>query len=119
MLRISSFRCYFFFLFHFLSLQFFLQFLIFFCVCFFFLIEILPHIVANYPETREFLLKIIDVLLDFIKATNDRNEKVLDFRHPEEMKRLLDLDLPEKAVNLQQLIEDCVTTLKYQVKTGK
>lgn len=35
------------------------------------------------------------------------------------MKRLLDLDVPDRAVNLQQLIEDCATTLKYQVKTGK
>ena len=28
------------------------------------------------PETKEFLLKVVDVLLDFIKATNDRSEKV-------------------------------------------
>lgn len=71
------------------------------------------------PETREFLLKVVDVLLDFVKSTNDRNEKVLDFHHPEDMKRLLDLDLPDRAVTLQQLVEDCATTLKYQVKTGK
>ena len=79
----------------------------------------MPTTTAAVPETREFLLKVIDVLLDFVKATNDRNEKVLEFHHPEDMKRLLDLDVPDKAVNLQQLIEDCATTLKYQVKTGK
>lgn len=82
-------------------------------------LDILPTNTAAVPETREFLLKVIDVLLDFVKATNDRNEKVLEFHHPEDMKRLLDLDIPEKPVNLQQLIEDCATTLKYQVKTGK
>lgn len=84
-----------------------------------FLAELLPTTQTAGPETREFLLKVIEVLLDFVKATNDRNEKVLDFHHPEEMKRLLDLDVPDRAVNLQQLIEDCATTLKYQVKTGK
>ncbi|XP_037044107.1 glutamate decarboxylase [Bradysia coprophila] len=80
--------------------------------------DILPHNTAAGPETREFLLKVIDVLLDFVKASNDRNEKVLEFHHPEDMKRLLDLDVPDTAVPLQQLIQDCATTLKYQVKTG-
>lgn len=81
--------------------------------------DILPHNVGAVPETQEFLLKVIDVLLDFVKATNDRNEKVLEFHHPEDMKRLLDLDVPDTALPLQQLIEDCAKTMKYQVKTGK
>ena len=69
--------------------------------------------------TREFLQKVVDLCLDFVKDTNDRNVKILDFHHPEEMKRLLDLDLPERALPLQQLIDDCRDTLKFQVKTGK
>ena len=68
--------------------------------------------------TREFLLKVVDILLDHIKDEHDRNNKILDFHHPEEMRRLLDLDIPDKGVTLQQLVEDCSTTLKYQVKTG-
>lgn len=85
---------------------------------FFFLADLQPHNSLANAETREFLQKVIDVLLDFVKATNDRNEKILEFHHPEDMKRLLDLDVPDTAVNLQQLIQDCATTLKYQVKTG-
>lgn len=54
-----------------------------------------------------------------MKATNDRNEKVLEFHHPEDMKKMLDLEVPETGLPLQQLVQDCVTTLKYQVKTGK
>lgn len=64
-------------------------------------------------------MKVIDVLLDFIKSTNDRNEKVLEFHHPEDMKKLLQLEIPDSPVNLQQLIVDCAQTLKYQVKTGE
>lgn len=79
----------------------------------------MPTTVNSTCETREFLLKVVDILLDFVKDTNDRNKKVLDFHHPEDMKRLLDLQVPDRAVNLQQIIEDCATTLKYQVKTGK
>lgn len=81
--------------------------------------DILPYKVENERVTREFLQKVVDVLMDFIKATNDRNEKILDFHHPEDMIKLLDLTVPEKGVPLQQLIHDCATTLRYQVKTGK
>ncbi|XP_059613482.1 glutamate decarboxylase [Phlebotomus argentipes] len=80
--------------------------------------DLLPHQVMAGPETKEFLLKVIDILLDFIRVTNDRSEKVLDFHHPEEMKKLLQLEIPENPVCLQQLLADCATTLKYQVKTG-
>lgn len=63
-------------------------------------------------------MKVVDILLDFIKSTNDRNSKVLDFHHPSEMIQLLDLEIPDTGVTLQQLLIDCSTTLKYQVKTG-
>lgn len=81
--------------------------------------DLLPTNVAAGPETKEFLLKVIDVLLEFIKTSNDRNEKVLDFHHPEDMKKLLQLEIPDSPVSLQQLIVDCTQTLKYQVKTGE
>ncbi|XP_043682090.1 glutamate decarboxylase isoform X3 [Vespula pensylvanica] len=80
--------------------------------------DILPHNAESYPATKEFLMKVVDILLDYIKATNDRNAKVLDFRHPSEMIRLLDLEIPDTGLTLQQLLIDCSTTLKYQVRTG-
>nr|XP_023028284.1 glutamate decarboxylase [Leptinotarsa decemlineata] len=80
--------------------------------------DILPYKVESEKTTREFLQKVVDVLLDHVKATNDRKEKILDFHHPEDMIKLLDLRVPEQGVSLQQLIHDCATTLKYQVKTG-
>lgn len=64
-------------------------------------------------------MKVIDILLDYVKTQNDRNERILEFHHPEDMKQLLDLDLPESALPLQQLIQDCARTMKYQVRTGK
>lgn len=61
---------------------------------------------------------MVDILMEFIKNTNDRSEKVLEFKHPGDMQKLLDLQIPEKGLTLQQLIDDCYTTLRYQVKTG-
>lgn len=71
------------------------------------------------PPTREFLLKVVDILIDYIRSINDRNEKVLDFRHPREMVALLQLELPDKGVTLQKLIDECDMAMKHQVKTGK
>lgn len=64
-------------------------------------------------------MKVVDILIDYIKEENDRKSKVLDFHHPEKMRNLLDLDVPDQGVNLQQLIKDCAITLKYQVRTGE
>ncbi|XP_015115359.1 glutamate decarboxylase isoform X2 [Diachasma alloeum] len=80
--------------------------------------DILPQNMEGYPATKEFLMKVVDILLDFIKSTNDRNAKILDFHHPAEMVQLLDLEIPDTGLPLQQLLLDCATTLKYQVKTG-
>ncbi|GJQ66123.1 Gad1 [Trypoxylus dichotomus] len=78
--------------------------------------DLLPY-KEEANTTNEFLRKIFDVLADFVKATNDRHEKILDFHHPHDMLKLLDLKIPEKGHTLQQLVNDCATTLKYQVKT--
>ncbi|KAG8235833.1 hypothetical protein J437_LFUL016094 [Ladona fulva] len=102
----------------------------------FLIAEILPHNDKGYEETKEFLLKLVDLLMEFIKESNDRGDgvgakgekkgkvnprrgKILEFLHPEEMKEVLDLDVPEKARTLQQLINDCAVTLKHSVKTGE
>lgn len=89
---------------------------------FFFLFfpDLIPHVIDKAdPQTREFLQKVNDILIDYVCIQNDRKEKVLDFHHPEEMKKLLNMEIPDDPVNLQQLIVDCANTLKYQVKTGK
>ncbi|KAK0163060.1 hypothetical protein PV327_006771 [Microctonus hyperodae] len=80
--------------------------------------DILPQNVEGYPATKEFLMKVVDILLDYIKAENDRGTKVLEFHHPNDLMQLLDLELPDNGLTLQQLLLDCSTTLKYQVKTG-
>merc|ERR1712079_749515 len=69
-------------------------------------------------KTREFLRQVVEILLDHITVQNDRSTKILDFHHPDQMKEVLDLELPDTPLNLDQLLVDCKDTLKYQVKTG-
>ncbi len=87
-------------------------------ICWRFVSDLLPICDEGLPATRQFLLKVVDILLDYVKDVNDRKEKVLEFRHPADMMALLNLELPDKGVTLQQLIDDCHMTMKNHVKTG-
>ncbi|CAG0880981.1 unnamed protein product [Cyprideis torosa] len=63
--------------------------------------------------------QVIEVCLQFIKESNDRSTKLLDFYQPSEMKKRFDFTIPEQGVSIEQLIKDCAETLKYSVKTGE
>lgn len=80
--------------------------------------DLLPKNSDGYPETRQFLVELVDVLCQFIRQSFDRNEKVIDFHHPEDLRRILDLEIPESGLTLEQILEDCRKTLQFQVKTG-
>merc|ERR1711970_716313 len=69
-------------------------------------------------KTREFLKRVVEILLDHITIQNDRGTKIVDFHSPEQLKEVIDFAIPEEPLNLDQLLVDCKDTLKYQVKTG-
>ena len=70
-------------------------------------------------NTREWLHQVIEILLEYVRTSNDRSKKILDFHHPDQLKEVIDLEIPEKPLNLDQLLVDCKDTMKYGVKTGK
>ncbi|PZC78089.1 hypothetical protein B5X24_HaOG202624 [Helicoverpa armigera] len=80
-------------------------------------VAILPYREDAQAQTREFLSRVVDVLLDFVHQVNDRNEKILEFKMPEEMNKMLDFQLHDEPLPLKQLLEDCKVALKHQVKT--
>jgi hypothetical protein len=49
------------------------------------LIDLLPLAEGAEPETREFLHRLTSILMDYLHTTFDRNEKILDFHHPEQV----------------------------------
>ena len=69
-------------------------------------------------NTEDFLQDVFDILIDYIRKSNDRSNKILDFHHPDQLIESIDLSLPDKPQNLDQILVDCKDTLKYQVKTG-
>jgi glutamate decarboxylase len=81
-------------------------------------VDLLPHVGDSEPETREFLNRMTEILMDFLHKTFDRSSKILDFHHPEQLLEIIDLSLPNQPKNIDQLLADCRDTLTYQVKTG-
>lgn len=49
--------------------------------------------------------KLVDILLDYIKEENNRDNKILDFYHPEQMLKKIDLSIPDEAMNLGQILK--------------
>ena len=82
--------------------------------------DILPISTGPRSElaTKEFLQKILEILWTFINESNNRDSKVLDFHHPENLVEYMDFSLPKFPRNLKDILNDCKETLKYQVKTG-
>lgn len=80
--------------------------------------DLLPFKEGAKEETREFLLKIVEILLDYIELCYNQNEHVLEYHQPEKLKELFNMQTPSEGMTLQHLITDCATVLKYGVKTG-
>ena len=76
---------------------------------------------SRQVKTSQFLCAVVELLLDYIRKSNDRSSKVLDFHHPQTLKEIMAhcLDIPDQPQNMEQILSDCKETLKYCVKTGR
>ncbi|KAL3284061.1 hypothetical protein HHI36_018229 [Cryptolaemus montrouzieri] len=66
-----------------------------------------------------FIRKCVDILIKeaVFEATN-RNNKVLNFRNPEDLKKLFHFELNDSPSTHEELFELIQDTIKYSVKTG-
>lgn len=80
--------------------------------------DLLPFNDTAKKETREFLQKIVEILIDYIELSFTPNERVLEYHQPEKLKEMFNMQVPSEGMTLQHLISDCATVLKYGVKTG-
>ncbi|XP_019410189.1 PREDICTED: glutamate decarboxylase 1 [Crocodylus porosus] len=72
-------------------------------------------------QTVQFLLEVLDILLNYVRKTFDRSTKVLDFHHPHQLLEGMEgfnLELSDNPESLEQILVDCRDTLKYGVRTG-
>lgn len=78
--------------------------------------NILPN--GNPEITVEFLRKINELMLEYIKKSTDRKEKILNFQFPHELRNKLNLDIHEQPLALQEIINDVQMAMDYSIKTA-
>ena len=67
----------------------------------------------------EFLQSVFDLTMtEVIKKRKNRNEPVVKFKKPEELKKILSLRLKDEPQNHEALLKQCSDFIKYSVKTG-
>ncbi|KAG6448121.1 acidic amino acid decarboxylase GADL1 [Manduca sexta] len=63
-------------------------------------------------------LSFLDKVLNIVKDERSEDKPLIEFKHPKELERILDLDISEGVTD--QELEECVRqVLKYSVKTNK
>lgn len=68
---------------------------------------------------EEFLRGVFDLMMKKgIKDSTDRKHKVVDFKHPEELRQLLDFGIPQSGDGNKKLLQLCEDITKYSVKTA-
>ncbi|KAG8010350.1 Acidic amino acid decarboxylase GADL1, partial [Nibea albiflora] len=60
---------------------------------------------------------MVIIMEDAVKRATDVREKVCEWRYPEELKELLDLELREVGESESKILQRCRDAIKYSVKT--
>uniref|UniRef100_A0A7N6FE27 Glutamate decarboxylase like 1 n=1 Tax=Anabas testudineus TaxID=64144 RepID=A0A7N6FE27_ANATE len=68
--------------------------------------------------TESFIHHAMEIILeDAVKKATDVREKVCEWRSPEQLKELLDLELRDKGESESRVLQYCRDAIKYSVKT--
>lgn len=69
--------------------------------------------------TEAWLRDVFEIIVDeAIRKGTRASEKVCEWKEPEELKQLLDLELQSHGEAPEQILERCRTVIHYSVKTG-
>ncbi|NXN07588.1 CSAD decarboxylase, partial [Indicator maculatus] len=79
----------------------------------------LEHPGVDRAAGEKFLQEAFQILLEEgVRKGTDVAEKVCEWREPEELRRLLELELPQRGEPPAALLQHCRRLLRYSVKTG-
>ncbi|KAF8359513.1 unc-25 [Pristionchus pacificus] len=67
--------------------------------------DLIPHKPDGWDDTEKFLRNVMEVLLSYLKQQSDRNTKILEFHHPAEMAKLIEMEIPDGGENLETLVK--------------
>lgn len=73
---------------------------------------------ASAPDVERFLQRAMTVVLqDAVTKATDVKEKVCEWRPPEELRELLDLELGDEGESESRVLQRCRDVIRYSVKT--
>ncbi|KAM4633031.1 acidic amino acid decarboxylase GADL1-like [Polymixia lowei] len=74
---------------------------------------------VDLHATDSFLPQALAIIMeDAVRRATDVREKVCEWRSPEQLKELLDLELREGGEAESEILQRCRDTIRYSVKTG-
>ena len=79
-------------------------------------LDLLPN-AHGHIATPLFLQEVVDILVDYIRKTNDRSSKVLDFHHPSTLKEMMAhcLDI-QVCCYIHSIFSCCILYLEIKLK---
>ncbi|KAG3291864.1 cysteine sulfinic acid decarboxylase isoform X2 [Ictidomys tridecemlineatus] len=81
--------------------------------------KLLPSPGGDPVAVETLLQDVFGIVVDeAIRKGTSASEKVCDWKEPEELKQLLDLELQSQGESQEQILERCRAVIRYSVKTG-
>ncbi|XP_011903507.1 PREDICTED: cysteine sulfinic acid decarboxylase isoform X2 [Cercocebus atys] len=81
--------------------------------------EALPSLAGDPVAVEALLRAVFGVVVDeAIQKGTNASQKVCEWKEPEELKQLLDLELRSQGESQEQILERCRAVIRYSVKTG-
>lgn len=81
--------------------------------------EALPSLAGDPVAVEALLRAVFGVVVDeAIQKGTSASQKVCEWKEPEELKQLLDLELRSQGESQEQILERCRAVIRYSVKTG-
>ncbi len=63
--------------------------------------------------------KVTELIKGSLREQEDRSSKVLEFHTPSELRKLVDVTLPDEGVEEDEIVDLCKKTLQYCVHVGE
>lgn len=83
-----------------------------------FLLDLLPYAKSN-EITHEFMYTIFEKIFKYLVESNNRESKVVNFKTPDELQKILDFGIKNKGESLETICNDVDKILEHVIRTGK
>ena len=81
-------------------------------------LDLLPY-ADNNKTTQDFMHTITESIFQYLAESNDRATKVVDFKTPEELQKIIDFNMNKKGVSLEIICDQVEKILQHSIRGGR